>query len=715
MRTNFLRLVSTFFFSLLFTLSSLNSATAWVAVLPTPVLNTAIAGNTNAVLGWSALTGATSYSVKYGTVPGVYVSSIGVGNVTSYTLGGLTNGTTYYVVVIAKFGLGTSNDSNQKIVVPVLPVPVTPSLSSVTAGDAKAVLSWGAVAGATSYSVKYGTAAGVYGTPVNVGNVTTHTVNGLTNGITYYFVITAGNTSGTSANSAVQTALPVPFPVAPAFNTLTAGNANAVLGWSAVTGATSYSVKYGTTSGNYGSSIGVGNITSYTLSGLTNGTTYYVVVTATNALGTSVNSVEKSATPVLPVPAVPSFSSATAGDAKAVLTWSMVAGATSYSVKFGTVTGVYGAPVNVGNVTTHTVTGLTNGTTYYFVITASNASGTSANSAVKTALPVAFPVAPVFNTLSSGNANAVLGWSAVTGATNYSVKYGTLPGIYGSPIGVGNVTTYTLGGLTNGTTYYVVITAANALGTSVNSVEKSVIPVLPVPAVPSFSSATAGDAKAVLTWSAVAGATSYSVKFGTVTGVYGAPVNVGNVTTYTVNGLTNSTTYYFVITAANSSGTSANSAVKTALPVAFPVAPVFNTLTAGNTNAVLGWSAATGATSYSLKYGTISGIYGSPIGMGSGTSYTLGGLTNGTTYYVVITATNALGTSVNSIEKSVKPVLPVPAIPSFSSATAGDAKAVLSWGAVAGATSYSVKYGTATGVYGAPVNVGNVTTLRLMA
>lgn len=55
------------------------------------------------------------------------------------------------------------------------------------------------------------------------------------------------------------------------------------LRWDAVAGATSYVVYYGTSSGSYGSSVDVGNVTSSPLpAGLTPGTTYYMVVRASN-------------------------------------------------------------------------------------------------------------------------------------------------------------------------------------------------------------------------------------------------------------------------------------------------------------------------------------------------------------------------------------------------------------------------------------------------
>lgn len=41
------------------------------------------------------------------------------------------------------------------------------------------------------YKIYYGTASGVYGTPIDVGNVTAYTLTGLTEGVTYYLAATA--------------------------------------------------------------------------------------------------------------------------------------------------------------------------------------------------------------------------------------------------------------------------------------------------------------------------------------------------------------------------------------------------------------------------------------------------------------------------------------------------------------------------------------------
>ena len=85
------------------------------------------------------------------------------------------------------------------------------------------------------------------------------------------------------------------------------------LSWTASSGAASYNVKRSTTSGGPYTTIASPTTTSYTDTGLTNGTTYYYVVSAVNAAGESANSTQASATPQLVVPSTPTNVTATAG------------------------------------------------------------------------------------------------------------------------------------------------------------------------------------------------------------------------------------------------------------------------------------------------------------------------------------------------------------------------------------------------------------------
>ncbi len=68
---------------------------------------------------------------------------------------------------------------------------------------------------------------------------------------------------------------------------------------------------------------------------------------------------------------------------------------------------------------------------------------------------------------------------------------------------------------------------------------------------------TPAPQSATLTWDAVTGAGGYRIYYGTAPGTYfqgaGAGEQVGNFTSYTVNGLVSATRYYFVVTAYNTS------------------------------------------------------------------------------------------------------------------------------------------------------------------
>jgi cellulose 1,4-beta-cellobiosidase len=128
-------------------------------------------------------------------------------------------------------------------------------------------------------------------------NATTgYTNTGLANGTTYYYVVTATNTAGESANSSQASA--TPQIVAPTGLSATAGGGQVSLSWSASAGAASYAVKRSTVNGGPYTSIVTNATTTYTNTGLANNTTYYFVVSALNGPSESANSSQASATPV---------------------------------------------------------------------------------------------------------------------------------------------------------------------------------------------------------------------------------------------------------------------------------------------------------------------------------------------------------------------------------------------------------------------------------
>ena len=180
--------------------------------------------------------------------------------------------------------------------------------------------------------------------------------------------------------------------------------------------------------------------TSLVVTGLTNGQAYRFPVTATNAVGTSAASALSAAVTPATVPGAPTIGAATRGNASATVRWTAPASnggsaITGYSVRV--VLNSTGAQVGAlrpagAAATSLLVTGLTNGTAYRFSVTATNAVGTSAASALSAAVtPATVPGAPVIGTATAGVAgapiNATARWTppAATGGspiTGYRVN-----------------------------------------------------------------------------------------------------------------------------------------------------------------------------------------------------------------------------------------------------------------------------------------------------
>ena len=177
--------------------------------------------------------------------------------------------------------------------------PPAPTGLSATAGDSQVTLSWNAASGATSYNVKRATVSGgPYGTVASV-STTNYADTGLSNGATYYYVVSAVNAAGEGPDSTQVSATPQPsLPPAPTNLTATAGDGQVSLSWNTAAGATSYNAKRATTSGGPYTTIASGlTANTYNDTQALNGTTYYYVVSGVNGAGEGPNSAEASATP----------------------------------------------------------------------------------------------------------------------------------------------------------------------------------------------------------------------------------------------------------------------------------------------------------------------------------------------------------------------------------------------------------------------------------
>ena len=184
-------------------------------------------------------------------------------------------------------------------------------------------------------------------------------------------------------------ALITPPPAAPTGLVAVAGNGRVALSWSASATATNNYVKRSLTSGSDYTTVATNASLTFTNTGLSNGTTYYYVVSSVNASGSSVNSTEVSATPLAP-PAAPTGLAATVGNSTVALSWSASATATNYYVKRSLTSGGGYTTIATNASLTFTSTGLSNGTFYYFVVSAANASGEGANSTEVGARPASF-------------------------------------------------------------------------------------------------------------------------------------------------------------------------------------------------------------------------------------------------------------------------------------------------------------------------------------
>lgn len=177
------------------------------------------------------------------------------------------------------------------------------------------------------------------------------------------------------------------------------------------------------------------------------------------------------------------------GDGQATSTWGPAAGADSYNLYWSTSPGVTtaGGTKIAGVVSPHAHTGLTNGTAYYYILTAQNAAGEGVPTGEVSVVPSATPAPPPGFGVVSGNGQATASWNASAGAASYNLYWSTAPGVTtstGTKV-AGVASPYVQAGLTNGTRYYFILTAENASGESAPTGEVSVIP--PPALAPDFS------------------------------------------------------------------------------------------------------------------------------------------------------------------------------------------------------------------------------------
>lgn len=363
--------------------------------------------------------------------------------------------------------------------------------------------------------------------------------------------------------------------------------------------------------------------------------------------------------------------SITAGDSSVTIQWVPVVGATSYDIYWSNTPGVTKETGNrIPNVSSPFLhSGLTNETTYYYVISAVDPAGEIALSAQLSATPQGGAPSAVLNpTVTAGDASATIQWSAVAGAASYNIYWSNSPGVTkadGSRITGITALSFSHGGLTNATTYYYVITSVGAGGgESSESAQFSVTPGTALTDVPQNPTVTVGESSATIQWSAVPSALSYNIYWSNTPGVTKANGNkiAGVTSPFIHDGLIiTGTTYYYVITAVGADGVeSTESLLVSATPfIPLPSPPQGLTATIVNSSAALQWSAVADATHYFIYWSNFKGVpLPSRTRITSFTnSFVHGPLNRGTTYYYVVTAVGPGGESAVSSEVSVTPGL----------------------------------------------------------
>ncbi len=522
-------------------------------------------------------------------------------------------------------------------------------------------------------------------------------------------------------------------PVAPASLTATAVPGNTVnLSWPSVSGAASYSLYRATSSsGPFVPIATLVNSLTYSDTGLSAtlaaGTTYYYRVAAANAGGDSAGFAAASANALPPIPGAPSgLVAQSPTSTSSLLNWSAGTNAASYTVHRATAAGGPYTTIASGlTATTYTDTGLTTGTTYFYVITSVNAAGQSINSNETNITPSDLAVQLKFDEGSGTTAYDATGnnwpgtlvngpiWNTTSKINGGLTLDGTDDYVSLAPGVVNGLSAITLSAWVNlsvlanwqrifdfgtGTNNYMFLSPKNGASAKVRFAIRT----------PSITEQVI-DGTAALptgTWTHVAVTINGSV--GTL---YVNGVQVGQNTGMTLNpsSLGSTTQNYLGKSQFNDpylngqvddfriynralSSVQISSLVNTTRPSA----PANLIATGGIGQASLTWSPVVGANGYSILRSTSASGPFVPVAAHVGVaSYVDTGLAAdaaaGTTYYYVVVAENAGGDSPYSTAAStlVKPSLP--SAPQGVVATASTSGAIkLTWTAGSDATSYSV-------------------------
>ena len=402
------------------------------------------------VFDWSDVAGSTNYRIEIDNNSGFTSPEVSAQSATStFSTSALLPSTTYYWRVAAFDACGWGNWSTPRSFstcnAPVAPNYVSPA-NGATGITLPVVLDWSDLAGVTTYQVQVDDNADFSSTAIDQQVATsTYSASGLTGGPVYYWRVRAQNSCGWGAwTTARSFTLTCTLPAAPTL----ASPANAAtnlaqpiaLDWNDVATATGYQIQVDNDSDFSSVTVApTSTASTYSLSGLATGTTYYWRVQAQSACGLGSFSASRSFTTACNLPAVPSFVSPANGATNLsqpiALDWSDVSGATQYQVQVDN-NSDFSSPAadNQPGASTYSVSGLTGGTLFYWRIRALNACGWGSWSASRTFTTSSTDgTPPVISSVTATDItdrSAVITWTTNEAAST-QINYGTT-GAYGS-------------------------------------------------------------------------------------------------------------------------------------------------------------------------------------------------------------------------------------------------------------------------------------------
>jgi Tfp pilus assembly protein FimT len=574
----------------------------------------------------------------------------------------LSYGKSYTCTVAAKNQSGFSPESAASGALSPYAAPDAPTITSVGSSDAQLSLSFtpGSANGSAITNYEYSLDAGFTWTTRSPSSTASPiAVIGVTNSRSYTVSLRAVNAAGAGAASTVSsTTSGTPSsgpPGAPTIQGITPGDSQLTVAFQAplaIGGSAISNYQYSTDSGTTWTTRSPSSASSpLVISGLTNGTTYQVVIKAVNSQGAGSTSAVVEAT-AYTTPCAPTISSVTPGLGQltvAFSTPSCTGGKPLTNYEYSTDNGsTFSALSPASTSSPFVITGLQNGATYQVKLRAVNIAGAGTSSAASSGTPYTVPGAPSITSITPGNGQLSVAFSAPAsngGAAISNYQYSTDGTTWTTRSPASASSPLVITGLQNGTSYSVTLKAVNVAGSGSASSASTSTPYT-VPGAPTLSSASASLTSSTLNFSAPASNGGSAITGYTAScpssdgGTAGSASGAGSPLSVT---LTQGKTYTCSVTAVNAAGSSAASAAKTFSP----------SYTANYSCGAGESGGGTSSTCYTVASGWVSNIYVAPyscsgdygvMAPSTGVSYTAG--PRGGPYYDTLDPTGHCNTHV---------------------------------------------------------------------